>query len=226
MPRPPIGERAMTGAERQRRHRDIVTQKPMSKSEREDLARLIRNREKVLKTAAGQRSAELRATFEQQMASVYSYDQDTTWKAATETANAAVAEAREIIAARCRELRIPAQFAPTVSFSWHGRGENALAARRAELRRVASSRIAEIEKAAITKIEMTCLEAQGQIIAHGLTSAAAIEFFDKMPSVEVLMPPLEVSSVEEMLQTRQIGDGTRSGYLGYESSYRSEYSNE
>src|SRR6516165_11349366 len=101
MPRPPIGERAMTGAERQRRHRDIVTQKPMSKSEREDLARLIRNREKVLKTAAGQRSAELRATFEQQMASVYSYDQDTTWKAATETANAAVAEAREIIAARC-----------------------------------------------------------------------------------------------------------------------------
>ena len=57
MPRRPIGERAMTPAERQRRHRDIVTQTPMTKAEREDLQRLIRNREKVMKTAAAQRSA-------------------------------------------------------------------------------------------------------------------------------------------------------------------------
>src|SRR6267142_1741494 len=76
MPRPPIGEKAMTPAERQRRHRDIVTAKPMTKSERDDLARLIRNREKVMKSAARERSAELLAEFEQQMASIYSYDQD------------------------------------------------------------------------------------------------------------------------------------------------------
>ena len=86
MPRPPIGEKAMTPAERQRRHRDIVTAKPMTKSEREDLAKLIRNREKVMKSAARERSAELLAEFEQQMASVYSYDQDEVWKSATEAA--------------------------------------------------------------------------------------------------------------------------------------------
>ena len=102
MPRPPIGERAMTPAERQRRHRDIVTEKPMTKSEREDLARLIRNRERVMKSAASQRSAELLAEFEQQMASIYHYDQDAVWKAAHDAAALAVEAAQETIQARPR----------------------------------------------------------------------------------------------------------------------------
>jgi hypothetical protein len=66
----------MTAAERQRRHRGVnleASPAPMSKSEREDLQRLVRHREKVLKTAASQRSAELIADFEQQLASIYSY---------------------------------------------------------------------------------------------------------------------------------------------------------
>ena len=41
------------------------------------------------------------------------------------------------------------------------------------------------------------------MLAHGLTSAAAIAFFDNLPSVEVLMPSLEFHSVEEMLQARK-----------------------
>ena len=203
MPRPPIGEKAMTPAERQRRHRDIVTAKPMTKSEREDLAKLIRNRERVMKSAARERSAELLAEFEQQMASVYSYDQDEVWKSATEAAAAAVADAQQAITERCSELGIPARFAPNVEFSWRGRGENALKERRAELRAVAKSRIDAIEKSACTKIEMLCLDAQSQILAHGLTSAAAIAFFDALPKVEVLMPPLEIASVEQMLLTRK-----------------------
>jgi hypothetical protein len=218
MPRPPIGEKAMTPAERQKRHRDIVTAKPMTKSEREDLGKLIRNREKVMKSAASQRSAELRAEFEQQMASIFSYDQDEVWKAATQAAAAAVEAAQQTIAARCDELSIPARFAPSVHFSWSGRGENALKDRRAELRAVAKSRIAAIEKAACTKIEMACLEAQSQILAHGLTSASAIEFFDALPKVEVLMPPLEMASVEQMLEAR------KANLSPYGLTYRRDYS--
>lgn len=82
-----------------------------------------------MKTAATQRSAELLAEFEQQLASVYSYDQDRTWKAATEAAGKAVSEAKKQIA-RCEELGIPARFAPTVEYLWSGRGENAVAERR------------------------------------------------------------------------------------------------
>jgi hypothetical protein len=205
MGRPPIGQKAMTGAERQRRHRDFVTAGPMTKSEREDLVRLIRNREKVMKTAASQRSAELLAEFEQQIASVYRYDQDETWKAAHQAAATAVKQAQQTVLARCGELGIPARFAPEILLSWRGRGENAISERRAELRAVAKSRIAAIEKAACTKIEMTCLDAQTRILAHGLTSTAAIDFFDNMPSIEMLMPPIEMTSVEEMLRERRTG---------------------
>ena len=51
----------------------------MIRSEREDLQRLVRQRERVLKSAAKQRSADLIADFENQMGSEYSFDQDEVW---------------------------------------------------------------------------------------------------------------------------------------------------
>jgi hypothetical protein len=204
MPRPPIGEKAMTGAERQRRHRDIVTQKPMTKSEREDLQRLIKNREQAMKARALERSAELLAEFEQQMSSVYSWSQDEIWRQATEAAATAVDTARAAIAARCEELGIPSRFAPTVGFSWHGRGENALKSRVGELRKTATAKIAALEAAALSKIKILCLDAQSQILAHGLTTASAIEFFDQLPNVETLMPSLEMPSIEQLVQVRGV----------------------
>jgi hypothetical protein len=203
MGRPLVGDKAMTPAERQRRHRAIVTAKPMTKSEREDLAKLIRDRERVMTAAAKQRSAELLAEFEQQMASEYRFDEEETWKQATIAAHAAGKAANQAIAERCAELGIPERFAPFVAVSWRDRGENALKDRRVELRNVARSRIAAIEQAAITKIKMSCHDAQAQVIAHGLSSAAAIAFFDALPTVDVLMPPLAMTAIEEILQTRK-----------------------
>jgi hypothetical protein len=48
----------------------------MTKYERDDLHRLIRQREKVLKSAAKQRSAEVLADFENQMGQEYRFDDD------------------------------------------------------------------------------------------------------------------------------------------------------
>jgi vacuolar-type H+-ATPase subunit H len=76
----------------------------MSKSEREDLQRLIRQREKVLKSAAKQRSSELLADFENQMGSEYAFDDDAVWAQAMKDAEPVVAKAKAKIAARCREL--------------------------------------------------------------------------------------------------------------------------
>jgi hypothetical protein len=186
----------------------------MTKGEREDLARLIRNREKVLKTATVQRSTELLAEFEQQMASRYSYDQDEIWKQAVVVAKAEVAQARKLIAERCGELGIPAEFAPDLNLYWSHRGENAVKERRAELRAVAKSRIAAIEAAARSAIELQCLDAQSQIVAAGLTSAAAVAFLDGLPKIEALMPRLEIASIEDMLQARK-GDVRWSRRLGH-----------
>ena len=69
-----------------------------------------------------------------------------------------IAKAQAQIESRCRELGIPAQFAPGVKLHWHARGYgNSLEKRRAELRKMAQTQITAIEARAITQIEVTCL---------------------------------------------------------------------
>ncbi len=48
----------------------------MTKTERDDLQRLVRQREKVLKSNAKLRSKDLLADFENEMAAQYSFDDD------------------------------------------------------------------------------------------------------------------------------------------------------
>lgn len=172
----------------------------MTKGERNDLARLIRQRGKVMKAATVQRSAELLADFEHHMASIYHYDQDDIWKEANALAKKAAIEAQTMVAERCKELGIPKEFAPGISAGWHSQGENAVASRRAELRRVAKTKIDVLEKTAKTEIEKHTIEAESALILDGLTSDAALEFFNTMPSAEALMPSIEYQDVLLLLE--------------------------
>jgi hypothetical protein len=168
----------------------------MSKSEREDLQRLVRQREKVLKSAAKQRSAELLADFENQMGSEFSFDDDATWAKAANDAKHEVAKVQRIIAQRCRELGIPDRFAPNLEIRWRARGyDNLIDKRKAELRRMATTQIQAIEQKVITDIEINCLAAQEAIALAGLTSEAARGFIEKLPSIETLMPALSYAEV-------------------------------
>jgi hypothetical protein len=168
----------------------------ISRPEREDLQRLVRQREKVLKSAAKQRSAELLADFDNQLASEFSFDDDGVWEAAKRAADIEIDKARVIIAKRCRELGIPERFAPSVSMHWHVRGyDNSVKARREELRRVAITRIEAIEREAVVKIQIASVEAQTQLALAGLTSDAARTFLNALPSIESLMPPLSFEAI-------------------------------
>jgi hypothetical protein len=163
----------------------------ISKTEREDLHRLIRQRERVLKSAAKQRSAELIADFENQMGSEFSFDDDKVWKQAMEEAQIEVNKAKQKIAARCRALGIPDRFAPSLDLGWHTRGyDNLVEKRKAELRRMAVTKTEALERRAVTEVEMSCLDAQTKIAIAGLTSQAARAFVEALPGVEQLMPKL------------------------------------
>ena len=170
-------------------------QPAITKSEREELQRLVLKREKVLKSAAKQRSAELLADFENQMGQNYSFDQDETWAAAMNAAEQEVAKAQARVAVRCAELGIPKQFAPELDVRWYSRGENAVKDRRAELRKMAMTRVEAIEREAITKIEVSSLEAQTRLAIAGLTSEAARQFISELPPLEKLMPPLSFAEM-------------------------------
>src|SRR5262245_12243097 len=157
----------------------------MSRSEREDLQRLVRQREKVLKSAAKLRSAELLADFENQMGQEYAFDQDAVWEKAEKIAEAAVIKAEKQVAARCRELGIPEQCSPSLELRWHARGYgNTLEKRRAELRRMAQTQVEALERKAFVDIEQSCLNAQTQLAISGLTSDAARQFIEQVPCIE------------------------------------------
>jgi hypothetical protein len=172
-----------------------TTAHAINKSEREDLQRLIRQREKVLKSAAKQRSAELLADFDNQLGSQYQFDEDEVWAEAVRIAEQTLEKCNAQIAAQCAKLGIPKRFAPKLSTHWWDRGENMLKERRKELRDMAKSRIEAIERKAITEIEISCLRAQEQIAIAGLSSDAARQFIEKLPSIESLMPPLSFGEV-------------------------------
>ena len=145
----------------------------MMRAERADLLAHLKRRERVQKSAAKQRSAELLAEFEHNMAARYSFDDDAVWNEAALIAEREVEKARKRVAERCRELGIPKQFAPSPRFYWSERGENAIKERRSELRKAAQTRIAAIEKDALVQIERETLEAETEPLKNGMTSDSA-----------------------------------------------------
>jgi hypothetical protein len=176
----------------------------MRKAEREELARVVRLRCKVAKTAVAQRQKELLADVERQLSTIYKFD-DAVWADITRHADEAVRWADEQIARICRERGIPEEFRPGMYLSWHGRGENALNERRVELRRRAQTQIAaEAAKAAIEAREAEALTA---LIADGLESAEAQAFLNSLPTAEQLMPPVKVPALcgEAKLLPREAG---------------------
>lgn len=175
----------------------------MTKGERDQLLQLVKKRERVMRVKAQERSALLLAEFDAQSAKIHHWDEDEVWKRVHAEAERAIELAQVEIAARCKDLGIPAEFAPGLNMYWHGRGHNAVADRRAELRRAAKSRIEAIEKEAVSKIEGLSLEAQTQIIAHGLESEAAKAFLDTMPKLESLMPPVQVSEIQTLVEAKR-----------------------
>jgi len=173
-----------------------MTEAAMTRSEREALTKLMRQRERVAKTSAAARSAHLLAEFEAQLDRQYAYDEDTVWETAAAAAKEFVAKAQAEIARRCEELGIPPQFAPGLSVGWYGRGRNAAAVERAEMRRLAKRRIEEIEARARAQIEAASVQAQEQLMLGGLTTDAARRYVEGLPSVEALMPALDLLQVQ------------------------------
>jgi hypothetical protein len=180
--------------------RSVGSEPPISRADRDALLRYDRSRVRAVKQDAEAYGAHLLAQFEQQLAREYSFDEEATWKAATESAAEAVKEAQRKIAERCAELGIPKWAWPELSgVGWYRRGENAVKERRDELRKVAQSRAAALVKAAKARTERDSIEFQGKLLAGALSSAAAKALLDSLPTIESLMPPLDLAAEFKLL---------------------------
>lgn len=180
-----------------------VAARPLSRTETHDLSMIIKDRTKVLRAHADEQAAACMADFEKKLAAVFSFDDDEIWKAAASEARAVAIESQKKIAKRCEELGIPKTFAPSLEVSWASRGENMLASRRAELRRVAKTSIEAMTKAAITKIEKQSLDLRTQVVAMGLLSAEAKMFLESLAPVTDAMRQLDFAEIEVKLEREQ-----------------------
>lgn len=170
----------------------------VTKQEREDIMRVIRSREKALRTMVTARAAELKSSFEAQISRVYDPRENPIWNEAVSAAEAAVAAAQATVNAECERLGIAKEFRPGVSMGWHGRGENALARRRAELRALANAQIDEAKKRALEQIDITMNAARERVIVSGL-GAQAIEMLNELPALEQMVPTLSIDAAEHDL---------------------------
>jgi hypothetical protein len=178
----------------------------LSNAERERLLKVARLREKVAKSAASERSARLLADFEQQLASTYRFDSNEIWLQAVKAADDACAIAAKTIDEECERLGIPKRFRPRLyGAQWHGRGENAVRERRVELRRVAQTRIAAIEKKARQEIERISSEVQIELLAHGMSEHAR-QLLETLPKVDAMMPALQVEDIENAFKPHLLTD--------------------
>lgn len=169
--------------------------KEMTRGERSELASLIKERARVAKLGIEQRKAELLAMAEAQLAAIYRID-DEKWQDLGEAAAAAVKAADRELAERCKKLGIPADFRPRLDLSWWGRGENAFKERRAELRKVAVTKLDAEAKRAKIAIDTSKVEILTSLTASGLRSDDARQFLEAMPTVEALMPAIDVEAIQ------------------------------
>jgi hypothetical protein len=167
----------------------------MTGKERMELAKLLRLRAKVAKTSIETRQAELLADVERQLATIYKHD-NAMWKDITAAAEAFVSEVDDKIAEICRTKGVPEEFRPSIYVGWHGRGENAAASRRTELRAVARTRIEADVQTAKHTIERITADSLTQLAAGGLTSGEAKRFLESMPGIDELVPLLKVDELK------------------------------
>lgn len=167
----------------------------MTRAERDHLTKLVNRRTRLARQDIEARQAQLLADVESQLAAQYGLRHEA-WADVTERAKKAVAEADAEIAVRCRELGIPENFRPSINVSWYGRGENADRDRRAELRKVAVTKLEASARAAKLEIERSALNLHTQLVAGALESSDSQAFLDAMPTVEQLMPRLALPELE------------------------------
>ncbi len=174
----------------------------MTKHERDELAKLVRRREKLAKGDVDRLAAERKAEFEARLAMQYdAYDER--WREGMRRMEAQMAEVNKRIVEELVAEGQPREFCPQVHVAWSSRGDNAIPSRRAELRKVADTHIAALARTAKVEIERRSLEVQTELVAGGLQSEQAKAFLAEMPTAEQLMPGLSLADVEAALSVER-----------------------
>jgi hypothetical protein len=174
--------------------------KPMSKIEKEDLLRLNKNIIKARETAADEREKTIIADVKAQIAAKFSWTDDPIFEDAFRKADTAAKEQQHRVSIRCKELGIAEKLAPRLLGPiWCERWESMLKERRKELLEVGISKAKAIAASIKTEAKKDSVNFEIKVLSNTISSEAARNILDSLPSIETLMPKLDVSELETLL---------------------------
>ncbi|MFI4935206.1 MAG: hypothetical protein ACHP7N_11340 [Caulobacterales bacterium] len=180
-------------------------ERKLTAREAEQLAKLVHPRIKVLKAAAKEWAQRAKADFEAEIAAQYAFDDDEVWEAAAKSAGEAVKSAQAVISARCRELGIPDEFAPNLTIGWRHNGyRNSTTEAKAEMRRVAHSRIDAMLAAKLVEIDKEGLRLRTDLIMHQSLSPAVTVFLETWQPIDDMAQAIAQSDRGRPLAPRLI----------------------
>jgi hypothetical protein len=172
----------------------------MTKTERDELLRTAKGRTKVAAKQIEQRKQELKAHVETQLATIYKRD-DVRWRTITEELEHMAEEADRRVEEICRAEGIPEDLRPTISFYWAGRGQNALKARRDEMRKAYFAQIDSNAAKLLTAIETRLWDFQFRLAAKAIESDEARALLAEIQDMTSSLPlptiegdPLQLAS--------------------------------
>jgi hypothetical protein len=180
--------------EHSRRRR--IAEPPISSRDLNMLLTVVKANERAAKGKAKHRKADMLAEFERQISAIYHWDQEDTWGQLTSEVRTEITKANKKLSDRCNELGIPKAFQPSIAWYWSGRGENASKERRAELRKLAQAQAEQAECRAVAEIEAASASIQARMVSQALTDSAAKALLAEMPTLEQLMPSLDIRQIE------------------------------
>ena len=132
------------------------------------------------------------------MATIYRAD-DERWARVTQAVKQVEREANAELQRICEAEGIKEDYAPSFYSGLHGPSrERADKDRRAELRKVAQTRVKADAKAAKESIEAASGVVQEQLLVGGLRSEEARALVETIPPVESLMPPLPTAEIVKL----------------------------
>ena len=167
----------------------------MTNADRQSLIRVARGRARQAEREADMREKTLLAEVQDQLTAEFDAH-DALWADAVIIAEEAAAKANAHIRVVCADMGIPPKEAPQLRLGFSSRGPSYTdKERRAELRKLAETRLTALKHQAKTVIRANALDAEERLILGGLESSEAKQFFAAMPTVEQLMPPLSLDDL-------------------------------
>jgi hypothetical protein len=175
---------------------EMTQQKRMTPKDRDALLKHQQDRERVLKTTAKRRSADMLAQFEVELQHRHEIQDNEVFSRVTEVLGVAIGKAMDEVNKECERLHIPSRFRPRIRSGWSPGG--LMNVDRKLMLAIAEKQAKAQEMRAYEVIEQEILDTKTKILAASFDTDIALEMLSSMPPLEALIPPLSFATIEQL----------------------------